>query len=104
MLCVSALAGALGASLSSMVANLTLGKKKWIPVHNQMSKVAVKSQKLKDELIQLIDADTDSFKVVMEAYGMPKTTENQSSNEKRKKQQKLWKNVTFSRASISKKL
>ena len=71
---VAALAGTLGASLSSMVANLTFGKKKGLPVLDQMGQIAQKSQALKDELLQLIDADTDSFKTVLEAYKMPKNT------------------------------
>ena len=60
-----------------MVANLTFGKKKWSSLFDQMSQISQKSQQLKDELIQLIDADTNSFKLVMEAYNMPKKTENQ---------------------------
>ncbi len=74
---VAALAGTLGASLSSMVANLTFGKNKWLPVYDQMCQIAQKSQLLKDELLQLIDADTDSFKGVLEAYQMPKNTDSQ---------------------------
>jgi glutamate formiminotransferase/formiminotetrahydrofolate cyclodeaminase len=74
---VAALAGALGASLSAMVANLTFGKKKWEPLFKQMSKLADDSQKLKDELIQLIDADTESFKMVMEAFKLPNKSEQQ---------------------------
>ena len=74
---VSALSGVLGASLSSMVANLTFGKKKWLPLYDQMSQVAQKSQQLKNELIKLIDTDTESFKGVIEAYNMPKNTDNQ---------------------------
>ena len=74
---VAALAGTLGASLSSMVANLTFGKKKWLPLFEQMCQISQKSQLLKDELLQLIDADTDSFKGVLEAYKMPKNTDGQ---------------------------
>jgi len=74
---VAALAGALGASLSAMVANLTFGKKKWEPLFKQMSKLADDSQKLKAELIQLIDADTESFKMVMEAFKLPNKSEQQ---------------------------
>ncbi|MBC8255776.1 MAG: glutamate formimidoyltransferase [Candidatus Marinimicrobia bacterium] len=74
---VAALAGALGASLSSMVANLTFGKKKWDPLFKQMSQLAVNSQKVKDELIQLIDADTESFKLVMEAFKLPNKSKKQ---------------------------
>ena len=74
---VAALSGALGASLSSMVANLTFGKKKWDPLFKQMSQLSNKSQQLKDELIQLIDADTESFKLVMEAFKLPNKSEKQ---------------------------
>ena len=74
---VAAIAGTLGASLSSMVANLTFGKKKWLPMFDQMCQIAQKSQLLKDELLQLIDADTESFKTVLEAYSMPKNTASQ---------------------------
>ena len=74
---VAALAGALGASLSAMVANLTFGKKKWEPLFKKMSKLADDSQKLKDELIQLIDADTESFKMVMEAFKLPNKSDQQ---------------------------
>ena len=74
---VAALAGTLGASLSSMVANLTFGKKKWLPMFDQMCQIAQKSQLLKDELLQLIDADTESFKTVLEAYKMPKNSNSQ---------------------------
>jgi glutamate formiminotransferase/formiminotetrahydrofolate cyclodeaminase len=74
---VAALSGALGASLSSMVANLTFGKKKWEPLFKQMSRLSDKSQQLKDELIQLIDADTESFKLVMEAFKLPNKSEKQ---------------------------
>ncbi len=76
---VAALAGALGASLSSMVANLTFGKKKWEPLFKQMSQLAEKSQQLKDELIQLIDADTESFKLVMEAFKLPNNSDQQKT-------------------------
>lgn len=79
---VAALAGALGASLSAMVANLTFGKKKWKPLFKQMSKLADDSQKLKDELIRLIDRDTDSFKMVMEAFKLPNKSEQQIKDKK----------------------
>ena len=55
---VAALSGALSASLASMVANLTFGKKKWSKLYNKMSKIAENAQILKDELILLIDKDT----------------------------------------------
>jgi glutamate formiminotransferase/formiminotetrahydrofolate cyclodeaminase len=69
---VSALAGVLAASLSSMVANLTFGKKKWLPLYKNMCILSEESQKLKNKLLKLIDQDTDSFNLVMEAYKLPK--------------------------------
>jgi glutamate formiminotransferase/formiminotetrahydrofolate cyclodeaminase len=74
----SALAGVLGASLTSMVANLTTGKKKWAPLYKQMCKISENSQRLKDILIQLIDMDTDAFNFVLETYKLPKKTVNQT--------------------------
>ena len=44
-----------------------------------MSQLAEKSQQLKDELIQLIDADTESFKLVMEAFKLPNNSDQQKT-------------------------
>jgi len=77
---VSALAGALSASLTSMVANLTIGKKKWEPLYNEMCKVGELTQNLKDQLTLLIDADTDAFNLVLHAYKLPKVTKDDISS------------------------
>ena len=71
---VSALAGALSASLTSMVANLTIGKKKWESVYDEMCRIGELSQDLKDQLAILIDADTEAFNLVLQAYRLPKAT------------------------------
>lgn len=76
---VSAFAGALAASLASMVANLTLGKKKWADRADEMNAIGEACQKLKDRLLQLIDEDTDAFNQVMAAMRLPKKTESQKS-------------------------
>src|SRR5216117_3800475 len=55
---VSALMGALGASLGGMVANLSAGKRGWDDKLEYFSKWAVKAQQLKDELLTLVDEDT----------------------------------------------
>ncbi|MCX8160442.1 MAG: glutamate formimidoyltransferase [Candidatus Saccharicenans sp.] len=75
---VAALCGSLSAALSSMVANLTVGKKGYEQVFEEMKMVALKGQKLKDELLQAVDQDTRAFNRVMEAYRLPKTTEEQA--------------------------
>ncbi len=72
---VSALVGALGAALSSMVANLTYGKKKYRDSWDDMLKVGLKAQELKYEFLKLIDEDTEAFDKFMAAFKLPKKTE-----------------------------
>jgi len=69
---VAALMGALGASLGGMVANLSAGKRGWDDKLEYFSQWAVKAQKLKDELLGLVDEDTKAFNKVMDAFGLPK--------------------------------
>jgi methenyltetrahydrofolate cyclohydrolase len=76
---VAALAGSLGAALTSMVCNLTLGKKKYLDVENEMKRIVVQSEELRKTFTRLIDQDTDAFNKVMEAYGLPKETESQKA-------------------------
>src|SRR5438105_3752848 len=72
---VAALMGALGASLGGMVANLSAGKRGWDDKLEYFSDWAVKAQKLKDELLHLVDEDTNAFNKVMDAFGLPKGSE-----------------------------
>jgi glutamate formiminotransferase/formiminotetrahydrofolate cyclodeaminase len=74
---VAALAGALGSALTSMVANLTFGKKEYQDNWEEMKEVAVKAQRLKDELLRLIDRDSDAFNKLMDAFRLPKKTDEQ---------------------------
>ena len=74
---VAALSGALGAALSSMVCNLTVGKEKYIDVQDEIQDVLKKSEVLKKELTKLIDEDTNAFSDVIKAFKMPKETEEQ---------------------------
>jgi glutamate formiminotransferase/formiminotetrahydrofolate cyclodeaminase len=69
---VAALMGALGASLGGMVANLSAGKRGWDDKLQYFSDRAVKAQKLKDDLLFLVDEDTNAFNKVMDAFGLPK--------------------------------
>jgi len=74
---VAALCGSLSAALSAMVANLTVGKKGYEAAWDRMKQVALRAQKLKDELLQAVDLDTRAFNRVMEAFRLPRTTEEQ---------------------------
>jgi glutamate formiminotransferase/formiminotetrahydrofolate cyclodeaminase len=69
---VAALMGALGAALGGMVANLSAGKRGWDDQLSYFSEWAVKGQKLKDELLFLVDEDTAAFNKVMAALALPK--------------------------------
>jgi len=69
---VAALAGALGASLGAMVANLSCSKKGWESRLSEFSDLAVRGQQLKATLLALVDEDTEAFNAVMAAMRMPK--------------------------------
>ena len=75
---VAALCAALSASLSAMVANLTFGKKGYEEVSGEMKDAASKAQKLKEDLLAAVDEDTRAFNKVMEAFGLPKGSEEQT--------------------------
>ena len=69
---ISAYAGALGISLATMVANLSSHKRGWDERWKEFSDWAEKGQRLKDELLHLVDEDTEAFNHIMQAFGMPK--------------------------------
>jgi glutamate formiminotransferase/formiminotetrahydrofolate cyclodeaminase len=69
---VAALAGSLGAALSAMVANLTVGKKQYASVWNELSALAERAQEVKTALVRAVDEDTDAFNSVIAAMRLPK--------------------------------
>jgi glutamate formiminotransferase/formiminotetrahydrofolate cyclodeaminase len=74
---VAALSGALAAALDSMVCQLTLGKKKYEDMQDDISELSHQIKKLQKRLTELIDEDTNAFNDVMAAFKMPKETEEQ---------------------------
>jgi len=72
---ISAYVGSLGASLATMVANLSSHKKGWDDKWQEFSDWAEKGQKYKDELLYLVDKDTAAFNMIMAAFGLPKATD-----------------------------
>jgi glutamate formiminotransferase/formiminotetrahydrofolate cyclodeaminase len=76
---ISAYMGALGAALATMVANLSSHKAGWDDRWEEFSDWAVKGQHIKDDLLALVDEDTNSFNRVMDAFGLPKTTEEEKA-------------------------
>ena len=71
---VAALAGALGAALSSMVAALTHEKKEMLESKPMMDEIGVEAQKIKDRLAVLVEEDTTAFNSVMEANRLPENS------------------------------
>lgn len=76
---IAAYMGALGAALATMVANLSSHKAGWDDRWEEFSNWAVKGQKIKDDLLLLVDEDTAAFNKVMDAFGLPKTTDEEKA-------------------------
>jgi glutamate formiminotransferase/formiminotetrahydrofolate cyclodeaminase len=76
---ISAYMGALGVSLGTMVANLSSHKPGWDDRWEEFSDWAEKGQVLKDELIRLVDEDTNAFNRIMDAFGLPKGSEQEKA-------------------------
>ncbi|MCU0851506.1 MAG: cyclodeaminase/cyclohydrolase family protein [Candidatus Thermoplasmatota archaeon] len=79
---VAALAGALGAALTSMVCNLTKAKQGYEEVQEEIAEALEKSEELRKDLTDLIDKDTEAFNEVMKAIKLPKETEEQKEQRK----------------------
>jgi len=86
---VAALAGALGAGLISMVGNLTVGKKKYEDLEEDIKKMVSFSEKLRYELSQLIEEDVKVFNNFMATYKMLKETEDEKKVRAEKIQESL---------------
>lgn len=68
----SAVAGALAASLAAMVAQLTIGREKYAAHQAEMQQVLAQAERLRGQMLALVDADTAAYRNVMEAYRLPK--------------------------------
>lgn len=76
---VAALAGASAAALTSMVANLTIGKKKYAEVEDDVRAVLEKTEGLRLELTELMEEDAAAFDKVMVAMKLPKETDEEKA-------------------------
>jgi formiminotetrahydrofolate cyclodeaminase len=72
---VSALSAALGAGLAEMVANLTIAKKGYETVENEMKEIAETLQNLRKKLVTEVDKDSNAYKDVLAAFKLPKDTQ-----------------------------
>ncbi len=74
---IAAYVGSLGISLATMVANLSSHKKGWDDRWEEFSNWAEKGQAIKNELNKLVDLDTVAFNNIMQAFSLPKVTDNE---------------------------
>lgn len=75
----AALAGALGAALAAMVANLTVGRKRYVDVNDQMEAVLAEAETLRGRLTGLVAEDAQAFAQVRDAYRLPKESDEQQA-------------------------
>ena len=76
----AALGGAQGVALGEMVINLTLGKKKYADVEEEMQLLLIKLENIKKEFIRLADEDARVFAPLAAAYGLPSGTEEEKKH------------------------
>ncbi|MGC9345125.1 MAG: cyclodeaminase/cyclohydrolase family protein, partial [Bacteroidales bacterium] len=79
---VSAYLGSLGTALGSMVANISSHKRGWDERWEEFSSWAEKGKVIQNELLSLVDEDTNAFNMIMKAFGMPKTSEEDKKERK----------------------
>jgi methenyltetrahydrofolate cyclohydrolase len=72
---VAALCGAMAAGLNSMVCRLTIGKKKYVDVNDEMESILKKTEEYRNLYTKAIDEDTEAFNKVMAAFKLPKATD-----------------------------
>lgn len=82
--------GAFAAALGMMVANLTVGKKRYAEVEEEIKKVRDRLYKLQSELLRLVDKDAEAFEPLSKAYGLPKGTEEERARKDRIMEEALY--------------
>ena len=76
---ISALNGAIAAALAEMVANLTIGKKKYADVQDEMAEIAKSAAALQKELVLDVDRDSEAYEGVSQAFKLPKETDEEKT-------------------------
>lgn len=86
----SAAVGAFASALGMMVANLTVGKKRYADVEEDVKDARSRLEELRDELVVLTDKDAEAFEPLSKAYGLPKETEQQKAKKEKILEQALY--------------
>jgi glutamate formiminotransferase/formiminotetrahydrofolate cyclodeaminase len=79
---ISAYVGSLGAALGTMVANLSAHKRGWDERWEEFSDWAEKGMAVEKELLSLVDEDTNAFNRIMDAFGLPKGSDEEKAARK----------------------
>lgn len=85
----SALAGALGNALGQMVANLTIGKKKYADVEAEIKELLERMQKLQAAFVMLADRDAQVFAPLAQCYSLPSLTEEEKAYKEKVMEERL---------------
>ena len=80
---ISAYMGSMGSALGTMVANLSSHKRGWDERWEEFSKWAEKGKYYHDELLKMVDEDTNAFNKIMDAFGLPKKSEEEKIERKK---------------------
>ncbi|HDS09171.1 MAG TPA: glutamate formimidoyltransferase, partial [Firmicutes bacterium] len=99
---VAALCGSMAAGLNAMVANLTFGKKGYEKIWDKIELLGDQAQILKDEMLDLIDKDTDAFNNVMAVHKMKAKTDEEKAEKERLSEEAI-KNATNIPLTVMKK-
>ncbi|HWP50159.1 MAG TPA: cyclodeaminase/cyclohydrolase family protein [Clostridia bacterium] len=86
----SALVGAIGMALGNMVGSLTVGKKKYAAVQDDIIRLKQQADALQTTLLALVAEDADAFEPLSQAYGMPTTSEEEKQEKQRVLEQALY--------------
>ncbi len=79
----SAAVGAYAAALGEMVANLTVGKKKYADAEEEIQAARIRLEELRADLVRLVDADAEAFEPLSKAYSLPKDTPEEQAGKDR---------------------
>ena len=103
---VGAVVAGYSAALIEMVANLTLGKKKYQEWESEMEKIIERMENIREKLMDIAKKDVQAFNEVMSAYKLPKNTEEEKKEREKKIQEALIKaaDVPFELARITRDL
>lgn len=76
---IAAVSGSLSAALAKMVANLTVGKKKYVEVEEEMKEISDKAEVIRVKMLDDIERDCAAFNLVMDAFKLPKGTDEEKA-------------------------